>query len=51
MDGSLRNAVTNATRQVLAIIDIDCAVENGFDEEDRLKLEELASVLAETCDW
>lgn len=31
--------------QVVAIIDIDCAVENGFDEEDQAKLEELAQVL------
>ncbi|SMQ46958.1 unnamed protein product [Zymoseptoria tritici ST99CH_3D7] len=37
--------------KVVAIIDIDCAVENGFDEEDQLKLEELADVLGQGCDW
>lgn len=37
--------------QVVAIIDIDCAVENGFDGEDQQKLEQLASVLAQACDW
>ncbi|EME87372.1 uncharacterized protein MYCFIDRAFT_184435 [Pseudocercospora fijiensis CIRAD86] len=37
--------------EVVAIIDIDCAVENGFDEEDQRKLEELAEILAEACDW
>ncbi|SMR45483.1 unnamed protein product [Zymoseptoria tritici ST99CH_1A5] len=37
--------------KVVAIIDIDCAVENGFDEEDQLKLEELADVLGQGCNW
>lgn len=37
--------------QVVAIIDIDCAVEEGFDEEDQRKLEELADVLRDSCDW
>ncbi|KAM3419028.1 hypothetical protein BST61_g4983 [Cercospora zeina] len=37
--------------KVVAIIDIDCAVENGFDEQDRVKLEELAEILADACDW
>ncbi|KAL9535950.1 Free methionine-R-sulfoxide reductase [Sphaerulina musiva] len=37
--------------KVVAIIDIDCAVENGFDEEDQAKLEELAQLLASACDW
>ena len=37
--------------QVVAIIDIDCAVEDGFDEQDQKKLEELANLLAVACDW
>ncbi|KAF7187432.1 Free methionine-R-sulfoxide reductase [Pseudocercospora fuligena] len=37
--------------KVVAIIDIDCAVENGFDQEDKRKLEELADILAEGCEW
>lgn len=37
--------------QVVAIIDIDCAVENGFDETDQLHLEGFAALLAEGCDW
>ena len=37
--------------QVVAIIDIDCAIESGFDEEDQRQLERLASLLAESCDW
>ncbi|EME49463.1 hypothetical protein DOTSEDRAFT_68281 [Dothistroma septosporum NZE10] len=40
-----------AEDRVVAIIDIDCAVKNGFDEEDRAKLEKLAVVLASACDW
>lgn len=35
----------------VAIIDIDCAVERGFNEVDRKYLEELAGLLARTCDW
>jgi L-methionine (R)-S-oxide reductase len=37
--------------QVVAIIDIDCAELNGFDEEDRVALEELAELLAQSCDF
>lgn len=37
--------------QVVAIIDIDCAVESGFDEEDSKGLEALAAALAQGCDW
>ncbi|KAJ4993342.1 GAF domain-containing protein [Stagonosporopsis vannaccii] len=37
--------------KVVAIIDIDCAEENGFTEEDQKALEELATLLAESCDF
>jgi hypothetical protein len=37
--------------QVVAIIDIDCAELNGFDEEDQVALEELAELLAQSCDF
>lgn len=37
--------------QVVAIIDIDCAVVEGFDQEDQRYLEELAGLLADACDW
>ncbi|KAF1359779.1 GAF domain-like protein [Lizonia empirigonia] len=37
--------------KVVAIIDIDCAEENGFTEEDQAALEELAALLAESCDF
>ena len=37
--------------KVVAIIDIDCAVKNGFDAEDHKALEELAHLLAQSCDW
>lgn len=42
---------TQVDKKVVAIIDIDCAVEAGFDETDRRYLEELASLLARACDW
>lgn len=37
--------------QVVAIIDIDCAVEDGFDTEDQTQLERLSEILANACDW
>lgn len=37
--------------QVVAIIDIDCAVEHGFDSQDRAYVEQLAELLADACDW
>ncbi|ODM17587.1 hypothetical protein SI65_07262 [Aspergillus cristatus] len=37
--------------ETVAIIDIDCTEEKGFDEVDRKHLETLAGVLAEGCDW
>ncbi|KAF2199460.1 GAF domain-like protein [Delitschia confertaspora ATCC 74209] len=37
--------------KVVAIIDIDCAELKGFTEEDRKPLEELAKLIAESCDF
>ncbi|KAI9037785.1 GAF domain-containing protein [Aspergillus affinis] len=37
--------------ETVAIIDIDCAEPNGFDDVDRKFLEQLAALLAEGCDW
>ncbi|KAJ5212097.1 uncharacterized protein N7498_003743 [Penicillium cinerascens] len=37
--------------QTVAIIDIDCTEPSGFDDEDKKYLEELAEMLAESCDW
>lgn len=37
--------------QTVAIIDIDCAELNGFNDEDQVALEELARLLAESCDF
>ncbi|KAG7288663.1 hypothetical protein NEMBOFW57_005017 [Staphylotrichum longicolle] len=37
--------------RVVAIIDVDCAVVDGFDEVDRRWLERFAKVIAEGCDW
>ncbi|KAK1246686.1 hypothetical protein MKX08_000488 [Trichoderma sp. CBMAI-0020] len=37
--------------RVVAIIDVDCAVLNGFDETDKKNLEQLAELLAKGCDW
>jgi L-methionine (R)-S-oxide reductase len=40
-----------ANGEVVAIIDIDCAVEGGFDEVDKKYLEELAGLVGRSCDW
>ncbi|TRX92055.1 hypothetical protein FHL15_007152 [Xylaria flabelliformis] len=37
--------------KVVAIIDVDCAELNSFDEIDRKFLEKLAELLAGACDW
>jgi L-methionine (R)-S-oxide reductase len=37
--------------KVVAIIDIDCAVLNGFDDVDQKNLEDLAALLGKSCDW
>ena len=39
------------TKQVFAIIDIDCSVKKGFDKEDQIQLETLARLIGESCDW
>ncbi|KAM0285675.1 hypothetical protein ACHAQH_001381 [Verticillium albo-atrum] len=43
--------VVGAGGEVVAIIDVDCAVLDGFDEVDREWLERLAVLLAKGCDW
>ncbi|KAJ6028730.1 Free methionine-R-sulfoxide reductase [Penicillium herquei] len=37
--------------ETVAIIDIDCTLPSGFDEVDKKYLEQLAEILAESCDW
>ncbi|KAI0134385.1 GAF domain-like protein [Xylariales sp. AK1849] len=40
-----------ASTKLVAIIDIDCAELNGFDDVDRKYLEELANLIGKSCDW
>jgi L-methionine (R)-S-oxide reductase len=44
-------AVGSGEGRLVGIIDVDCAEVEGFDELDREKLEELAELLARSCDW
>jgi putative methionine-R-sulfoxide reductase with GAF domain len=37
--------------RVVGIIDVDCAVKEGFDEFDREYLERLARMLGRGCEW
>lgn len=39
------------TQKVVAIIDVDCAALNGFDEVDKKYLERLAALISKSCDW
>ncbi|KAK2612367.1 hypothetical protein QQS21_001631 [Conoideocrella luteorostrata] len=41
----------NGVKKVVAIIDVDCTMENGFDELDKKYLEDLALLLGRSCDW
>jgi len=41
----------NKERRFVGIIDIDCAVVEGFDEVDRRFLEQLAELIGKACDW
>ena len=43
--------ILGADGEVVAIIDMDCAVAGGFDEVDRRWLEVLAKLLGKACDW
>ncbi|ORY68801.1 GAF domain nucleotide-binding protein [Pseudomassariella vexata] len=38
-------------KKLVAIIDIDCAVLDGFDEVDRVYLEKLGGLIGRSCDW
>lgn len=42
---------TETARKLVAIIDIDCADLNGFDEVDKKYLEQLSELLAKSSDW
>ena len=39
------------SKRLVGIIDIDCAVAEGFDHTDQRFLEQLADFLADSCDW
>ncbi|CAK7273023.1 hypothetical protein SEPCBS119000_005431 [Sporothrix epigloea] len=43
--------ITDTDRKLVAIIDIDCAMTDGFDAVDQRYLEQLATLLAKSCDW
>ncbi|KAM0557099.1 hypothetical protein ACHAPJ_005362 [Fusarium lateritium] len=44
-------AQDDGSKKLVAIIDIDCAELNGFDEVDKVHLEQLATLIAKSCDW
>lgn len=44
-------AEKDGEKKVVAIIDVDCAEMNGFDEVDKKNLEQLAELIGKSCDW
>ncbi|KAI1875663.1 uncharacterized protein JN550_001949 [Neoarthrinium moseri] len=57
-DGDSRSEVVvpitvqeGAISKLVAIIDVDCAELNGFDEVDKKYLERLAELVGKGCDW
>ncbi|EFW99268.1 gaf domain protein nucleotide-binding protein [Grosmannia clavigera kw1407] len=49
---TVENGIGGASEtKLVAIIDIDCAVLNGFDQVDQTYLERLAALTASSCDW
>ncbi|KAK3325814.1 GAF domain-like protein [Apodospora peruviana] len=43
--------IVNGRNTLVAIIDIDCTVVNGFDDVDKEWLEKLAELIGKSCDW
>ncbi|KAJ7451862.1 GAF domain-like protein [Mycena galericulata] len=37
--------------RVLGVLDLDCLVVEGFDDEDKVGLEKIADLLVKACDW
>ncbi|KAL5523510.1 hypothetical protein ACEPAG_7683 [Sanghuangporus baumii] len=35
----------------IGVLDLDCLTVNGFDEDDRVALERIASLVVKSCDW
>ena len=46
-----RKSVVADEWQVVAIIDVDCAIVGGFDAVDEEGLERLADMIGKACDW
>lgn len=49
--GEIKEDVEAEEVVVVAVLDVDCSVENGFDEVDEDWLGRLAALLARCCDW
>ncbi|KAJ3091391.1 hypothetical protein HK102_000714 [Quaeritorhiza haematococci] len=37
--------------KLVGVLDIDCLEKNGFDEEDRVGLEQLVKIISAACSW
>lgn len=53
-DGASRSEIVVPVlvgKEVVAVIDVDCAVQEGFDAVDEEWLGKLAGLVGESCDW
>ncbi|KAJ6538891.1 GAF domain-like protein [Mycena vulgaris] len=58
-DGETRSEVVcplilrldDGTVRVFGVLDLDCLVVDGFDDEDKTGLEKIAELLVRACDW
>jgi len=39
------------TEVVIGVLDLDCLASHGFDEDDRIGLENIAAFIVQACDW
>lgn len=37
--------------QVIGVLDLDCLARGAFDEDDRIGLEKISSLIVSACDW
>lgn len=49
-DGSAAK-LGDATAHAVGVLDLDCLVLGGFDEEDKVGLERIAQLVVAACDW
>lgn len=47
----LKSNIGEEKAMPLGVLDLDCLIVGGFDEDDRKGLERIAELVVESCDW